>query len=182
MASPLDETAPGVDPVRSQPAVAGRAARLLVQLRLAVLASLGALACSAMVTHTFLRLTDFSRVWPVLGNLASVLVCVACLLQWWSWRLAHQEWSGRRDVSLLVLLVPGRVAAVIAGGCALLGPLGFVQVYRQTAASEAAHWWAPAAAVLLVLAAAFGAIHPLDPAGPRGARQLLAVGRRGRRS
>lgn len=163
--------------VSAQPAVAERAGRLLRQLGAALAVSLVGVGCSAMASHTLLRLSETSRLWPMLVNLASILVAVACLLQFHSWRQAQREWTGQRDVALIGLITPCQIAAGIAGVCALVGPVGSLEIFRQTAPTEQAHWWAVAAAVCTILGAGFGGIHPLDPAGPRGAREVHLVER-----
>ncbi|MDN5563595.1 MULTISPECIES: hypothetical protein [Luteococcus] len=154
--------------VRRQPAVAARTRALLVQLAGALLVSLIGLGCALMSSHTLMRLEQTSRLWPMVANLASILLVLVCLLQFHVWRQAQKEWTGAKDVSLMHLLTPSASARWVAVLCGLAGPWACLQMAEQTARQEQAHWWALACGVSAILATGFGGIHQFNPAGPRG--------------
>lgn len=154
--------------VRSQPAVAARTRGLLVQLAVALAASVAGLGCALMSSHTLMRLEQTSRLWPMVANLASILLLLVCGLQFHVWRQAQKEWTGAKDVSLMHLLAPSAVARWVAVLCGLAGPFACLQMVGQTAPSERAHWWALGCGVLTIVATGFGGIHQFTPSGPRG--------------
>ncbi|MEL4503754.1 hypothetical protein AAEX63_02475 [Luteococcus sp. H138] len=154
--------------IQQQPAVAARARGLMALLRLGLLSSLVGLACALMASRTLLRFEQTSRLWPMVGNLASVLLLLVCAGQWYVWRQALQEWTGTKDVSLIHLIAPSAFGRWVALLCGIAGPVACLQMIRQTAPSEAAHRWAAAGGIAMILAMAFGGIHRFNPAGPRG--------------
>lgn len=152
----------------AQPVAAERTRRLLHMVRLGFFAGLASVVCFLMTSRTLLRLGDQDRIWPTVANVAATAACIFCLLQWWVWHQALQEWLGRKDVALAGWLAPSRAVAWLAGLAGIIGPFAAAQVVRTTARAEAAHWWALAGGLLLVVCVAFGCLHPLVPAGPRG--------------
>lgn len=166
--APVQHRHPAPPPVTVQPAVARRAARLLVQLRAGTLAAVVAVFCQVMASATLLRVSGTPRLGPVLSNLAAVLVALSCALQWWVWRQAQREWTGRRDVNLLAMVMPSRLVRWLAVACLPVELWAAQQVWQETAAAEAAHWWSLAGALGATLGVVLAAIHPLEPAGPRG--------------
>ncbi|MGO4957883.1 hypothetical protein ACTQ49_11565 [Luteococcus sp. Sow4_B9] len=168
MTSPEREPAQPLPAVAPQPAVARRTAPLLVQLGLACVVALAGLACNTMTSRTLLRLADTARLWPMLANLASVLLLLVCLGQFLVWRQAQQEWTGRKDVSLIHLLTPSALGRWVALACGLAGPYAAVRIMQASSTQEASWGWALAGGICTVLATAFGGIHRFDPAGPRG--------------
>lgn len=154
--------------IRQQPAVAARARRLLVLLSFGLLFSLMGLVSALMASRTLLRFEQTSRLWPMVGNLASVLLTLVCAGQWYVWRQAQLEWIGAKDVSLIHLLAPSAVGRWVAMACGVAGPVACLQMIRETAPADAAHRWAIAGGLAMILAMAFGGIHQFNPAGPRG--------------
>lgn len=154
--------------VRAQPAIAARARRLLLQLRLAAIISVLGLGANVMASRTLLRFGGTARLWPMLANLAAILVLLVCLLQLFVWSQAQKEWTGRKDVSLVGLLAPSSAGRWLGVLCGLGGPLAASRMIEQTSPQEQAHWWALAGALCTIAATGFGAIHSFDPAGPRG--------------
>lgn len=151
-----------------QPAVAARAATLLRQISAALVVGIAAVVCNLLGSHTLLRFEDTSGIWPMVANVAAVLGAVVVALQWWVWRQAQSEWTGRKDVALAHLLAPSQLARWVSLLCGVVGPLACLQVISQTSRQEASHWWFTAGALCTILATAFGGVHPLNPAGPRG--------------
>ncbi|WP_394275774.1 hypothetical protein [Luteococcus sp.] len=162
------EQVPLAGGVRAQPAIAARARRLLLQLQLAVVVSVLGLGANVMASRTLLRFEGSARLWPMLANLAAILVLLVCLLQLFVWSQAQKEWTGRKDVSLAVLLAPSAAGRWLGVLCGLGGPLAASRIIEQTSRQEQAHWWALSGALCTIVATAFGAIQFFDPAGPRG--------------
>ncbi|MEL4358584.1 MULTISPECIES: hypothetical protein [unclassified Luteococcus] len=158
---------PGL-PVQRQPAVAARTRTLLALLWAGLVFSLIGAGSALMASRTLLRFDETSRLWPMVGNLASVLLALVCAGQLYVWRQAQLEWTGVRDVALANLVAPSAFGRWVALLCGVAGPLACLQVSRQTAPAEQAHWWAVAGGVTMILAMAFGGIHQFNPAGPRG--------------
>lgn len=151
-----------------QPVVAERTAALLRLLGAGLLASILSLLCFLMTSRTLLRVGDQSRLWPTAVNICATVAVLVSLLQWWVWHQAQREWLGVKDVALAGWIAPSRTSAWVAAVAGILGCIAAVQLVRTTAPAEHAHWWALTGGMLLVLGVAFGCLHPIKGAGPRG--------------
>ncbi|HSN44105.1 MAG TPA: hypothetical protein VLR88_08620 [Propionibacteriaceae bacterium] len=153
-------------PLTAQPAIAART-RSLVRvviwgLVLGVVGAAGFLAASILLV----RFSSTTRLWPAVGNIASILLVVISALQLFLWRSGLAEWEGRRDVALGRWLWISKSAALFSSILLVATAVACLQIVFDTSAEEASYWLAIVGGAGSMLAYSMAARFAFDPAGP----------------
>lgn len=126
----------------------------VVGVLFAVVGGVSTVASSWALTHGRLATT----LWPASGNLASMLVVVASLVQLGTWVAAEREWSGRKEFNFQFWLPVSSAARLASIVSALWVTVAALDQVSTTDLTEESWWLAVAGAACSVVGAALAGV------------------------